>query len=474
MCKAGVVQRKSLCEDNDKFSTSFCNDKDQPCGLDCSDQLKSSSLDKSSCVSCHNSSTFDLDSKDCTCHNPLKIMNDASPVSTKKVVEMYDSINGLPVSKGCYQWPKRTAVITFDVLGGEQLHSTAGEIYGNDPYTCARCPDESMYFNKGYECVCNEGLIKVGESSVGAQSCIQYMPTISNDYTEVEMHLIKQGAHNELTVRKKTIDSLIFSHFYLKAASICEFSDGESDSYRLVQACQTLANLCVMTMYDIKSTPCRQFQSVMMKKRASTYHGQEDWKSTLPWLYYLDESDDIVEDHGINMIMSLTKTENRAHKLHYKVAKYTIGGEFKGLFDLSSHFFYCYSEDLLQTDTLGGIGINKWNEFGKDYRNEYKCDLNQLLDLDMFFYDFYVVDSSLESCQGRSEAGECLYPVPVLIRNLVNDDLYPNMNSRKSEEYDDVYTRRFFLVDNMVRRILKLTINNILIRHLCFHNCSNL
>ncbi len=473
-CKAGVVQSKSVCEDNDKLPASSCNDKGQPCGSDCSDQLKSASLDKRSCVPCDNSSTFDLDLKDCICNNPLKIMNDASPVSTRKIVEIYDPTTGLPVSKGCYPCPKGTAVITFDVLGSERLHSTAGEKYRDDPYTCARCPDESMYFNKGYECVCNEGLIRVGESSVGTQSCIQYMPTISKDYAKVEMHQIKQDVNKELTVRKNTIDSLIFSHFYLKAASICEFSIRESDSYIHVQACQTLANLCVMTMYDIKSTPCQQFQSVIMKKRANTYHGQEDWKLTLPWLYYLDESDDIVEDHGINMIMSLTSTENRAHKLHYKVAKYTIAGEFKGLFDLSSHFFYCYSEDLFQTDTLGEVGINRWNEFGKDYRNEYKCDLSQLLDSEMFFYDLYVVDSSLESCQGHPKVGECLYPVPVLIRNLVNDDLYPNMNSKKSEEYDDVYTRRFFLVDNMVRRILKFTINHNLLRNLCHQHCNNL
>jgi len=71
-----------------------------------------------------------------------------------------------------------------------------------------------------------------------------------------------------------------------------------------------------------------------------------------------------------------------------------------------------------------------------------------LLEKEMFFYDMYIVDNTTESCAGGGIAGfDCLFPIPVLNKNLVKDkNQFPNSNT---DHDDDVYIRRFFLFDNV-------------------------
>jgi hypothetical protein len=43
-----------------------------------------------------------------------------------------------------------------------------------------------------------------------------------------------------------------------------------------------------------------------------------------------------------------------------------------------------------------------------------------------------------------------MYPVPVLNYNYRDiDGAFPNKNTREDDEADDLYTRRFFLVDTV-------------------------
>jgi len=70
----------------------------------------------------------------------------------------------------------------------------------------------------------------------------------------------------------------------------------------------------------------------------------------------------------------------------------------------------------------------------------------------MFFYDMYLVDKGETDCTKAGQIaneGECLYPVPVLIRNLRKDAAKPNENFEPLEEVNDIFVRRFFLHDNM-------------------------
>jgi len=51
-----------------------------------------------------------------------------------------------------------------------------------------------------------------------------------------------------------------------------------------LQACQAIGNLCVLAMYDNDHAVCKLFKSIM-NLRVIPYHGFQDWKEGLPWIY---------------------------------------------------------------------------------------------------------------------------------------------------------------------------------------------
>ena len=149
----------------------------------------------------------------------------------------------------------------------------------------------------------------------------------------------------------------------------------------------------------------------------------------------------MTNDRSLNMQISFQPELNRVHQLSFKLAKYTLNGTFLGLDDLSSNELeYCLDSSLNQPP--------HWLNFGMSYRRERPCSVHkQLLEREMFFYDMYIVDNTTESCAGGGIADfDCLFPIPVLNKNLVKENQFPNSNTASD---DDVYTRRFFLFDNV-------------------------
>lgn len=145
---------------------------------------------------------------------------------------------------------------------------------------------------------------------------------------------------------------------------------------------------------------------------------------------------------------------------------YTLDGTFLSLEDLTNQFFYC------DTTTESSSNPNNNNDnsntysiddvlFGTSKRFESKCDLSTLIyNNEMYFYDVYLVDegdtSTISSCNNNQQNNinegidtECLYPIPVLNRNFTQGLSSPNMNRFKEDTFDDRYTRRFFLFDNV-------------------------
>lgn len=443
-CPASTLKESDRCS-IDEMETGICFGR--TCSIACSEQLLAPSTDQTSCVKCGDDSVgevttrsmYDQERKDCMCSNPPRDPESKYHVMTRRLQEIYDTTTGLPIRKDCIQCPRGTAVITDELIdyGSSKYHITAGAKYEPDPYICASCPDpDNMYFNKEYQCECIYGFMTIGEASVGEQTCMKYLPSISADYAMVEFNYVPQ---------KATVSSIIFSHYYLKSASDCEFSTGTPNTF---QACQTLANLCVMRFYDDLSAPCREFQ-IIASKRMTNYRGQDEWKAFMPWLYYLDESEDVVEDRGIKMKMAFREHGDHEYVMNFKVAKFTVSGEYLGIEDLTNQFMYC-GLALPNADTQNLDRID-WLRFGNSIRHEYNCNLNFLLEEDMYFYDIYIVDRHEGICDGWNNNGECLYPVPVLIKNFVEGGSYPNQNKIAADEHDDRYTRRFFLHDNMVR-----------------------
>lgn len=406
--------------------------------VSCSPRCSSShavSKDQNQCVPCsgiaslYDEPVFDDESNQCTCNNPTKSLASSTPVVTKRLVEIYND-TGLPISYDCLRCPDGTAVITAELYEDNQhYYSTAGARYTADPTICAACPHPRMYFDTDYNCKCQDGYILTGEASLGPQSCIERLPTVASGY---------EKAIFTSPVDDFTLNSLVYSHYYLKSASQCEYFQNSS-GHGTLQSCQALGNLCVLNMYNEDSAACKQYLTIA-QLRTGTYHNQEDWKQTLPWLYYSGDAGDVMNDRGIKMKMAFRDEDaGFSTELSFKLAKYNLDGKFVGMEDLANQLKYCSNEN----------GSVDWTRFGQSHRLQYSCDLTNLVEEDMFFYDMYVVDQSSEACKDTNDF-ECLYPVPVLNRNLVERDAFPNMNISPLDELNDRYTRRFFLFDNQV------------------------
>lgn len=417
VCESGHHSKEPVCS-NIEMQQGRCSFQ---CAS-CSDQLLAVSRDQTSCVPCRDTNNtnnengndiiqalFDVSTGECSCPN-----------DSMRLVEIYDNSTDIPavIRKDCHVCPAGQKVITQDI-------STAGVNYKHDPYTCRSCPN-GMHFDE-LECVCHdEAHFRVGEVSIGSQSCIELLPTVnSNLYSQIKYRRLIQG--NEKGARTFTMDSITQSHYYLKAASLCEYADGRMSEYmdtNTAKNCQILGNLCVLNLYDEDSIPCRQFQLVRNQRSLGfSYHDEENWKQSMPWLYYNADVEDIIRDRSISMKVSLREKIGSVHGMKMKVAKYTINGIFVGMEDVGSQLIPCYSGKS-KDQSLSAEGMI---DFGKPFRMERTCALDFLLNEQMYFYDLYLVDQGKNCGAGR----ECLYPVPVLINGNGNQ-----------------YTRRFFTLDN--------------------------
>ena len=136
------------------------------CSTKCSDYNLDTSINQYSCVACGDESinidirsNYDQIEKSCTCNNPQRLekKSDLIPVSTRRLVEFYDSNSSLPIIKHCLQCPFGKAVIDKNIIISADFpfHTTVGVKYKPDPYTCASCPDPNMFFDKTSLYICH-------------------------------------------------------------------------------------------------------------------------------------------------------------------------------------------------------------------------------------------------------------------------------------------------------------------------------
>ena len=336
-CPPSLVQNNVECSIESMWQGT-CNTAS--CSSECSLLSQVSSLDQQTCILCqgnsshYESSEYDIDFKECTCKNPAKGPATGKPVVTRKLVEIYDNITGLPSRNDCMRCPDGTAVISKELYNNGQFYSTAGATYIADPYSCSYCPDAHMFFDTDYNCVCPDGFVLTGEASVGKQSCIYHYPSVSGGSKVGFQDTISIGSESR-GAYDFTLDSIVFSHYYLKAASHCEYYKG---TFEDLQSCQTLSNLCVMSMYDEAAPACKQLQ-IISQRRQGTYHKQEDWIYSLPWLYYDNEPTD---DRGLQMKMAFHPVAYHTNSLIFKLFKYTLNGTFVGVESLNSQLEFCF------------------------------------------------------------------------------------------------------------------------------------
>ena len=134
--------------------------------------------------------------------------------------------------------------------------------------------------------------------------------------------------------------------YFVKSAIGCQ-------SHNDARSCQTLANLCVLSLYDEAQAACMMFKTITESDDFKTLANEDyskNWKEKMPWLYYKDPEQtplkllkDPLPTSKFNLQVGFydeTSTFGtkfpRSKYLNFKLASYSLDGEFIGFQDLSS------------------------------------------------------------------------------------------------------------------------------------------
>ena len=342
---------------------------------------------------------------------------------------------------------------------GSGVVSTAGTYGGvafkKDLYSCQRCPDPHMDMAKDRCLTCDASAgyatTPYGVSEVGPLTCVyaahatfaeSSFNTGSSGYT-IRYANVQDTPDGDATLVETVTNSLTFKHYLINATANCYFYKGPENSAN----CQTLANLCVLQLYDAKSGACEAFAAIESAREQGSY-AQEGWGTSLPWLHYDGIAAEVRSEETIEMTLALDNAavvaENAdASELTFYVSVTALNGTWLGLEELTTQFFYCPFSGPRSGEGGGTGRSTTWRRFGNSFSETTLCDLDRLASMEALFYELFVKDA----LTGK------LFPVPVLLTDLVDYSFNPlgdpvNQNNDVTDEEDDVFVRRFSLFDN--------------------------
>lgn len=402
-CPVGYVASSELRED-------YCSSN---CGtLVCEACAETSYGDNSGCAACGNTTLGVDETGDCGCPDgQVLVETDFGTALT---------------AKHCAECTAGRFVALEDGY-------VAGAYYEGNRYLCQACPDSRMNFTDG-TCVCGAGYATVGEPSVGAQSCVRSEALV--EYSASVRFDAVQDKAKESKRSSVTIESAVFAHYLANASALCSTFDGSGENEA---ACQTLANLCVLTNYDMRSSACALYEELRADRAARNAFGAVE---DLPWLFYDINGEDVRGDTAIDMSMTLRASdESGEHVLDLRLATFTLNGTLLGFERLSTQMYY---GEMSAPDTHKGGGpwrSTTWQRFGYSFRDHFRVDLSKLAERrleDQRLYELFVVDVKSQQW----------YPVPVQNNRFTTEtgDLV-NRNEKTSDEDDDRFARRFTLFD---------------------------
>jgi meckelin len=348
-----------------------------------------------------------------------------------------DSIGNLKSSKSCRDCPTRSGVISKRLSSatddGKLL--IAGVYYEIDIYSCQYCPDPRMtlsFFSGSYNCNCDSGYTLAGDKRIGPQSCVD--SSLSSEFSGTIEDAASRGRY-----APATIDSLVLRHYFKAAATGCKYHSGTLDS----EACQILANLCVLSLYNFVTGACKAFTDIMAL-RDDGVKNVDNWAVGLPWLTYSEGArHKVCKDDSLKEKMSLD-----SNYLEYVVSTYSLNGTWLGYSEAGTIFNYC-TRQAPHTSRGGGEGSSTtWQIFGAFEHLKLECDLGTLLNKPQLFYELFIRDVKTKK----------LHPIPVRLDDYITSSgSHPNADasvglSDKEKTICDLkntYVRRFILWDSV-------------------------
>lgn len=372
--------------------------------------------DLSGCTTCSTSVGADLE---CSCTDENYYLYEFSTTDGSRL----DNSAG---GKVCNYCPVGTKSIW-------QSQTIAGKYYYADRYSCQACPDPHMTMtvsSSTYTCSCASGYTQTGVSSVGELSCVYSGMITEFSSIEESASVVYYRAVADGTV---SLTSVTIQHYYASSASRCKYHGGSTDS----RACQALANLCVLQMYDSSYGACAAFAAIT--GAAAKPYGIDNWGENMPYLYYTED------DKACTRTDWRTQASLDNNQLRFVVASYTLNGTFNGFQELGTLFSYC-SRKAPFSEYGGGAGSSTgWQYFGATESSYYQCDLDTLVGSEQLFYELYLYDPA------TTGATSSYLPIPVRIVDVSFDGGSTTYNKQNSTEHlcdpDDQLVGRFMLYD---------------------------
>ena len=235
---------------------------------------------------------------------------------------------------------------------------------GDEAYDCTPCPDPHMSYD-GTRCVCDapdytaapagtQCLWTAHYTDVTGEYSIESAATVSFDA------IVEDGSD----APSVSVVSAVFEDLFPRAATTCKYA---TDTV----GCQTLANLCVLQMYDEEAPACELFVAVADAAGGDT-HNFDNWAEAMPWLYYTNVAS-VINSFDIPLRVTFST------ELAFVLAGYHLNGTFAGFADLGDQLQLC--PDL-------PARMSSFLRFGTNYENECVLDSAALLAAgEPMFYD---------------------------------------------------------------------------------------
>lgn len=294
-----------------------------------------------------------------------------------------------------------------------------------DNFMCRYCPPNQTRQTNSDSCSCSNTTLNdiCVDTTTWTSQQTSYSVLAGTSYQSVTYYSLESGTSD------LTVNSYVMSCYFQEAAYLCFKEEN-------IKYCQVLANLCVLTLYNMAHPACSIYNTVMLSKSSITNATDSYHKENLPWLLYDSNYSNAVKVDTINFTVSYVSasiysytTNSNVSTLPLYLARYSLDGTLYDVVVLRSELIMCHGTDYTMSYT-----------FGISYRNSCSINLQNLIGThtDQFFYELFVKDT---------DSSQTFIDVPVQIKNYrASDGSYPNKSSSSSNWK---LVRRFFTVDKV-------------------------
>ena len=125
-------------------------------------------------------------------------------------------------------------------------------------------------------CQCASGYSITGTSVLGAQSCVSTPLATPSLNTQTPASSVTYSSSGV------TLQSLTILHYFVKAATDCTYFGGPGN----LADCNTLANLCVLQLYDSSTAVCTALTTILNGRAVRDENGISTWSNSAPWISF--------------------------------------------------------------------------------------------------------------------------------------------------------------------------------------------